>query len=223
MHNETPSHAFLDEKGRRYLVKSLGTDGQWRYDVDMLVHANRRATENNDQAMAMKADKVRLECAEQMRKSQDRSWQPVMPLQYRDQFAPGAGREDAQTLEDTRFFKPIATDSGSGVSTVAPMRQFRRHNDGSLDLPSAIDAIVNAWSAMIRQDVLNPIERALLEVLYPGQLDLMDPFAAEMLLTLSDEEKDTLKEMSEAKIKEIAGWRDGFPKMLPGSSFGAVR
>lgn len=220
MNNEAPSHAFLDEQTRRYLVKSLDRTGEWRYDVDMLVSAGRRAAENNDHPMAEKSDGIRRGLSESMRKAQDHSWQPVMPMQYANQFQHEAGRQDEQSLAGTEFFEPIATDSGSSVSTTANMRQFRRHNDGSLDMPAAIDAIVNAWSAMVRKDALNPIERALLEVLYPGQMDLMDPFAAEMLVSISDEEKDTLKDMSESKIKEIVGWRNGNPKLLHDSSFG---
>jgi hypothetical protein len=125
-------------------------------------------------------------------------------------------------MAGTEFFEPIGEPS-SGVSTVAPMRQFRRHNDGELDYPAAISAIISAWMDMAKGEMLTPIQRALLEVLYPGQMDLMDPFAAEMLTTLSPEEVRALKEATEAQLKERVGFRDGNPKLLPGSTWGTIR
>lgn len=222
MRDNLPNDCFLDPKGRRYLVKSL-RGGEWHYDVELLADATVRATNLRDDDMARRAASLHKSVAEEVRKAQDRSWQPIMPMQYTATFHSQAGFSDRQTLQDTEFFEPIATDDGSGVSTVANMRQFRRHMNGDLDWPSAIAVVVDAWSAMVRNDYLNPIQRALLEVLYPGQMDLMDPFAAETLASLSAAEKKKLKELSEQKIKEVAGWRDGLPKMLPDSSFGTVR
>ena len=222
MRDNLPNDCFLDPNGRRYVVKSL-RDGEWRYDVELLADAAQRATNLNDHDMARKAEALRRDASEELRKAQDRSWQPVMPMQYSATFHHQAGFSDRQTLQGTEFFKPIATDEGSGVSTVANMRQFRRHMNGELDWPSCIDVVVDAWQAMVKNEYLNPIQRALLEVLYPGQMDLMDPFAAETLASLSSAEKKQLKEYSEQKVKEIAGYRDGIPKLLPNSSFGAVR
>lgn len=222
MRDNLPSDCFLDPKGRRYVVKSL-RGGEWCYDVELLSDAATRATNLRDYEMAHKAEQIRRETTEFIRKANDRSWQPLMPMQYRATFPQQAGFSDRQTLGGTEFFEPIATDKGSGVSTVANMRQFKRHMNGELDWPSAIEVVVDAWTAMTKGDYLNTIQRAILEVLYPGQMDLMDPFAAETLASISAAEKKKLKDMSEQKIKEIAGYRDGIPKMLPDSSFGAVR
>lgn len=89
------------------------------------------------------------------------------------------------------------------------MSIIRRNPDGTLDYQWAKNMVIDAVHSMHYPHALLPIHQALLTVIYPNRFRAMEPAQAQILTQFSPSEKDKVRELVEAQIKEEENWNTG--------------
>ena len=93
--------------------------------------------------------------------------------------------------------------------TTSDVSRLRRYPDGKLDFENTVAKIMGALSKAEAEGYLTPLEESLLTVVFPLRFRKTEPQQAEIRTQLSRSEKDFLKEMVEARIKEQNNWSAG--------------
>jgi len=94
------------------------------------------------------------------------------------------------------------------------MATIRRNPDGTLDYEWAKNMVIDAVHNSAQPYALLPIHLALLTVMYPQRFRNMEPQQAEILTQFSPSEKDKVRQLVEAQLREEENWNAG----LGGSS-----
>lgn len=89
------------------------------------------------------------------------------------------------------------------------MSIIRRNPDGTLDYEWAKDMVLDALNKVGWEGALLPIDQALLTVVFPDKIQAMEPMQADLMTQFSPSEKDHVRAMVEAQLKEMENWNTG--------------
>lgn len=104
---------------------------------------------------------------------------------------------------------PVQYKEMEDRATVAPEFRVRRYPNADLDVEWTANQIIDAMHDVEYNNVILPIQAALLTVVFPGKYRQMEPQQAEILTQLSASEKDAVKEFVEAQMKAELNWNAG--------------
>lgn len=138
---------------------------------------------------------------------------PRIPLHIQNPaLAKAQGAQNNPSFESFRnhvVHQPKYKQMGEDRPSTHAMAVMRRHPDGTLDFEWAKNVIIDAIHDAAMPHGVRPVHLALVQVVFPAKFRNMEPQQAEILTQLSGSEKDKLKAMVEAHLKEEENWNSG--------------
>lgn len=89
------------------------------------------------------------------------------------------------------------------------MSIIRRYPDGTLDYEWAKNMVIDAVHNRHAPHGLLPIHQALLTVVFPEKFRAIEPMQAEIMTQFSPSEKEKVKQLVVAQMKEEENWNTG--------------
>jgi hypothetical protein len=199
-----PRDGYLDPEGGRYPVMAPSM-GRWEYDLSLIDHAEAAASRLGDVLMAAKAGALRTQIVETERFAAEAREQNRMKP------APAALPQAAKSLMSDAVGMVVQSRPAAPVVPQHPMRQvIPRFADGTLDYEAAAGRVYQAFKRVAQGTPLeDPVDAALLSVLYEDEMKIMDPMIAATLIGMTDEEKEWVRRATQAKILEAASFVGG--------------
>jgi hypothetical protein len=120
----------------------------------------------------------------------------------------------AKTNPSYESFRPNIIHHSSyremeGRAGVNDQNRVRRYLDGRLDFMWIANQIIDAIHNVEYNNVILPIEQALLSVVFPLKYAKMEPQQAELLTQLTASEKGALKALVEKQLADEQNWAAG--------------
>lgn len=101
-------------------------------------------------------------------------------------------------------YQEMTDRAGAGVHS-----RIRRYPNGELDYRWIVAHILELISELEFNQLLVPLDLALLTVVFPTEYRKMEPQQAEIMTRMSASEKARVRDMVEAAVKEQNNWNSG--------------
>lgn len=135
---------------------------------------------------------------------------PRIPLSVQNPDMAKSQHENA-SFESFRpnIIHPVQYKEMEDRATVSPEYRVRRYPNAQLDVKWTANQIIDAMHNVQYNNLILPIQAALLTVVFPGEYREMEPQQAEILTQLSPSEKAEVKRFVESQFKEEENWNAG--------------
>ena len=194
-----PDDAHLDPAGRRYLVKSF-VGGGWEVDRALVEKALLASRQNNDATMTL--------AAMEMARADEGALRTVAAREHAAEarVAPGAFLRDM-----AKSYSPGSPTAltGSGISAPPVVMGLVRRDarTGAIDTDSVVVLMMQAYAKASRGEGLSLQEKVLMAIGHPGHEDaILDPLSRQQLALVSEDEREQLRAVYEARLLEIIGY-----------------
>ena len=114
-----------------------------------------------------------------------------------------------ESFRENVIHKPQYSDMGSDRPSTHGMSRIRRYVNGELDYNWAMLLVVDAIHKAENGMYLTPLEESMLTVIFPVRFNKIEPAQAEINTQLSRTEKNYLKDLVTAHLKEELNWNAG--------------
>lgn len=130
--------------------------------------------------------------------------------------AASKGRDSYETFRPNEIHDVTYRQMGDDRPSTHMHSVLRRNPDGTLDLEWATDMVLDALRALrafrdrgVSDDYLATYHKAILTAVFPARFRTMMPGQAEVMTKLSLSEKEKLRDLVEAQLKEEENWNGG--------------
>jgi hypothetical protein len=136
---------------------------------------------------------------------------PRVPLHVQQpSLQKAASRTSSETFRENRVFEPdYRMQKYPQRPTTSDISRIRRNPDGSLDYQWARSAVIAAINNLQFEHSMTPLEEALVTIMYPEKIRMMEPAIAELRTQLSNTEKTKLRAMIKEDLIEMENWNAG--------------
>ena len=108
-----------------------------------------------------------------------------------------------------RTFKPEYKTQPKERPSTHAMSLIRRNPNGELDYEWARSIIIEAINGLSYPHALTPLHQALVTIMYPEKIRMMEPAIAELRTQLSGSEKTKLRSLIKDDLIEMENWNAG--------------